>query len=1496
LNALRNRPASESVVVYLALYALVDDKGAVQVLGTDSDPEDPETMLPLSDVLKGLAACPSKSKLLILDITRPLSLPGPIGLGDNVADHIADEVKVVKDDYRLVLVSCAPGQHSLGSETLGASAFNHFFRLGLAGAAETRRDKRIDVKELAQYLRKAVDDWAVHNLGLHQRPVLLGSGPDFDLVAVTERKTPPPTAPALAEKDKVKEKESGKEKGAGPPAEMGYPKWLTDGWAERESWWRSNDLLTAPRAFRMLEAALLKAEHDWHGGGDPAEIRRLFDRRLRDIRAERDRSRPSPPQPFRSVGQALAYDGWRPDPELVAALKALVKAKRRRDPFLPPEKQAENLKAAAKEFLGKFKDKANPSLDLAGTIVAAAEDDRPDATTVSFLNSLVADSVLGYDLVETRFLRYLSARFDQGPPPVDLNEENDRDEAIRQAWGVITLAERTNNRPYALAWVRDVLDEAEASRHLGEVLLQPDAAGFASWAKIADVWKQALEGDGYSLVNGTQERIRDAQFAVRRALAVLPAFVSYLETGARPDLEDVWLKATKATQDLLPMLQTPEPGSDGPVILTADLLRSRNSELRAATEALDRLLNDLMRPFRNEAVLGLLKRCESDKADPQAVREIDAALATPFLAPADRATLWAAGRSLALRLASLPLKPEETAAALATPGNDLEIALRRAGRLAALLALSGQDVSSLQEKLDALETLPSDGWEKERPELVHQLRLAWTRMFSQLKQSGPWEDQDRLGSIAPIVAINWQTNPIRRRLEREAAANRAWLLEHYQHEGREQIDPERFYQAAAIDCTPAGELPPEHYAEFPTAGSEAKATLTAEQNSIRRTLRIILHDPNADQAQEVELNVISPGDSRLSITPASRVLKLTRETPAPASFQVVWNEGDAPGRRAPAGFIVQARLKNKRNYHTRVPLNIIRNDERLRLILSGYPKKATAGPFDLRLRTLPGRQLFYLYVHNPSPTPRDVRVEILKGDAPDPVESVRLTAKERTATKVPTFGAPTLKPDQLLPELDGPLTIRIVDEKNQQVLDQQRLLVEIASATDLVQVTRTRYTPRQPGEPNHLSISLQADPNLAGPPCPVELVLSEKFIPNLTGPPKGDAHLSGNLEPGSKLVLDANDLPLDPSQSEKGYFQLNIDGRKRALWYRTNFTQEGGPQTPVEDQTPRIRFKAQPVIEPGKPSHLDVNFEVDNPPPKASLEFRLIRVGGGTGPDEVPAWREQAKNRHLGFDARGADGALQFEANLDDWSHSVETSNIRGERVLRAVLLDTNNKRVASFEQTVLLDDQPPRDIQFGPLPVRVMKGTTALVVRAGATPPISGIKEVEFFLGKKADSATAAKVPGEPVDGTYEATLDPSKVASGPIFITVRFVSGSGLDAFATTEVGLTAPPPPPPAAGANGAAKAEPALGSIKGKVLQNDLPQPDRTVSLYVLTPEEKYKKSDLQAKTGPDGTYLFKDLKPGKYAVTSSNDALGTRGQAEATVEPGKAASANIELFK
>ena len=54
LDALQTCPPRESVVVYLASYALIDAKGMVQLLAKDSDPDNFGTLLPLGQVLGAL--------------------------------------------------------------------------------------------------------------------------------------------------------------------------------------------------------------------------------------------------------------------------------------------------------------------------------------------------------------------------------------------------------------------------------------------------------------------------------------------------------------------------------------------------------------------------------------------------------------------------------------------------------------------------------------------------------------------------------------------------------------------------------------------------------------------------------------------------------------------------------------------------------------------------------------------------------------------------------------------------------------------------------------------------------------------------------------------------------------------------------------------------------------------------------------------------------------------------------------------------------------------------------------------------------------------------------------------------------------------------------------------------------------------------------------------------------------------------------------------------
>ena len=83
------------------------------------------------------------------------------------------------------------------------------------------------------------------------------------------------------------------------------------------------------------------------------------------------------------------------------------------------------------------------------------------------------------------------------------------------------------------------------------------------------------------------------------------------------------------------------------------------------------------------------------------------------------------------------------------------------------------------------------------------------------------------------------------------------------------------------------------------------------------------------------------------------------------------------------GLIVQARMANQRTYHLLVPLTVVSETSRPRLVLSTDPAQSTNMPFDrLLLRTLPRRQNYYVFVRNPSANAFDVIIEVMSGTKP----------------------------------------------------------------------------------------------------------------------------------------------------------------------------------------------------------------------------------------------------------------------------------------------------------------------------------------------------------------------------------------------------------------------------------------------------------------------------------------------------------------------------------
>ena len=485
--------------------------------------------------------------------------------------------------------------------------------------------------------------------------------------------------------------------------------------------------------------------------------------------------------------------------------------------------------------------------------------------------------------------------------------------------------------------------------------------------------------------------------------------------------------------------------------------------------------------------------------------------------------------------------------------------------------------------------------------------------------------------------------------------------------------------------------------------------------------------------------------------------------------------------------IVRADTPGGRTFHALIPLSVVSADMAPTLALSRNPALSDDLPMDrLRLRPIAGlRQPFHVFVKNPSDRSWSVIVEVLEGDKVVGSSGAKpLTIDAHSSIKVPDFGGPAPKPGAELPEPAAPLRLRLSDA-SRTVLDEQPLRAAIAAPADYLEATRVEFVPDAPGQPNRLTVDLRALPALAGPPCPVELVLpiDKELFPSLRELPRS-GKLVGELAPGkSELTLYAEGITLDPGEDTEGSFYLNVNGVRRALWFRSRFPQIGGPQRAAESRRPRVRFVASPRVEPNKLGAARRRLPGQRRPGR-------LRAGRPPGPGPRRADRRRpdverpAKRRHLGFDPRGEGGALLFEASIEDQVWNPAIPGLVGPHRLQARLLDaTRRNELAAFETELILDDQPPSGMLVE-VPAQIMRGKS-LAVRASVVPPPSKIKDVSFIFGPKADFEKAVtedrtvKARGNPQGRDWSATLPVAKDAPAKLVVTARFTSGVGLTAF---------------------------------------------------------------------------------------------------------------------
>ncbi|MGE3807482.1 MAG: carboxypeptidase regulatory-like domain-containing protein, partial [Gemmataceae bacterium] len=743
-----------------------------------------------------------------------------------------------------------------------------------------------------------------------------------------------------------------------------------------------------------------------------------------------------------------------------------------------------------------------------------------------------------------------------------------------------------------------------------------------------------------------------------------------------------------------------------------------------------------------------------------------------------------------------------------------------------------------------------------------------------------------------------------------------WLDSFYRYRSRD-LDGSPFYADVAIEYRRRGGTPPGETSLLVDGCSSSSLTLANPSTNCH--LDLTLFAP-VESKEKATFNVVTADDDWLDIKPNLKQLENLSEAgegirSATVNLYIALKPGAELTRTPrPSGFLVEISV-GARVYHRRVALSSLPPAlaDRLELALSNSPSGPGVPISELRLRPITGTQSFYLFVRNPTMKARKVSVQLYAGENAIANGSATLDVKPNSTTLV-KFGQPMAPPanapdavkqaaDALagaadavkkataapnLPAFQGPLRWRLVDAtKTDDILDEKVIPVSIASPREYVGVTSIRFWPLSPKSgQNLLEVNLRAlTTPLPPPPCQVKLVLPPTRIPGFIS--AKDGNFTGVVPPdGGQVLLYASNIQLAEGAAPNGYVYIQVDGQKRAFIFNVTFARMGAPTSPQEDDNPAVRLVA-PKFARSSPDY-KVGIEVDNAPPGSTLELSLGQKIQGVFTPDLVQQLATPRNRFLGFDPAGKEGTLLFQASDDDWDVTLDTSGIRGQRTLRARLLDRTGVVVREALLDVILDDSPPENVRFVQVPATsLLKG----VVNVSATgqDPESGIAKVEFFWGKPINNAMPPKIPT--TEGTmmnvagemvWSAQVPVQGALPGKNELTVAFTNGVGLVSFATATITLT-----------DGEPNKGP--GKIVGVVMEGMRPQPGLTVDLTNTDKPPPKGQPTATTKTKEDGSYEFANLAPGNYSLSCSKESSGRVAKVTVVVPAGQTVTSNLSLY-
>ena len=778
--------------------------GTLYLLPSDAAAGDPTTWVKVEDVLRAMDECPSTNKLLILDLARPTAdaFTGP--LSDDAAARLEDllaKYKAPDGADRLpcpVLTACSRGEVSLVIPEARVSAFAFYLAEGLRGEAdgyepgrtgERRKDQRVYLSELAEFLPARVQRWALQNYGVTQTPKLHTRGVESVDFPVRLKQAP-----------------------ADDPA----PGKLEYAGFDGPGRWQQRDKVPPPARtaagaeLARWEAVLVRADRVYAATADPRSANDPIAAGDRLWQRAQEAARPAAPGGYRSWSASAPALAANPLPDPVKQLLAV------RTDYLQAMTQEggkpEDRDRAVAERRAKFKEAAAGQPELAALAVwrwlldatAPGGRDVPRRPYEAAVKAI-------RDALGTSDALYTEAVLIQAIDRAEDNSRAFRDPRAAPAKAALLRTEEAAAAallagPDGFLWARDLVDDADRDKQAEErKLFGPNPPPANAYTGVAERLADAARR--FDEARKRMQAVGEARAAAGEALRVLSATATAAAETDDQGLEADWFALADATLPLVGLVyQPPRPAGEVPTTQFA---------------AADRVAGPTAKLRERWSPAEVKRRTEPGPSEPKNLRPLALDLAVPLLAADDRKRVWdaayQAGATFHQKTRAEQDKPENESNArtkpAVTPAAGPGDPARRARVSLKLLELAGYADSAAAAR--AVDTARAAGTPEAWEQAADALRRAWTEKLPKQAAAdaarGEWERAERAGRAFPaglwpdVARAAVGAIPAVARREAEAAAFRDWLRGHYGAYGKIRKDvpgAEGSYDKAAAGLGP----------------------------------------------------------------------------------------------------------------------------------------------------------------------------------------------------------------------------------------------------------------------------------------------------------------------------------------------------------------------------------------------------------------------------------------------------------------------------------------------------------------------------------------------------------------------------------------------------------------------------------------------------------------------------------------------------------------------